>query len=135
MTIHEFAMDQTRLRQVLEFEIREHFPIPLDALSWDHQTLEPRGTCVANSLLTAIKSATAERWLKAAESAGRRVDVLDAGPAALANAHKQSQHRPTHLPRRELESSVAHCGHGIGVWARYQQGQFIGGAPTHAVRT
>ncbi len=80
------AMDQTRLRQVLEFEIREHFPVPLEALSWDHQALEPRGTGEADTLLTAIKSATAERWLKAAESAGRRVDVLDAGPAALANA-------------------------------------------------
>ncbi|HRZ56662.1 MAG TPA: pilus assembly protein PilM, partial [Candidatus Paceibacterota bacterium] len=80
------AMDQTRLRQVLEFELKEHFPVPLDALTWDHQVLEPQGTSQVDTLLTAVKSATAERWLKAAESAGRRVDVLDAGPAALANA-------------------------------------------------
>lgn len=80
------AMDQTRLRQVLEFELKEHFPVPLESLTWNHQVLEPQGTGQADTLLIAIKSATAERWLKAAESAGRRVDLLDAGPAALANA-------------------------------------------------
>jgi len=79
-------MDQTRLRQVLEFELKEHFPAPMEALTWDYQVLEPQGPAQVDTLLTAIKSVTAVEWLKAAESAGYRVDVLDAGPAALANA-------------------------------------------------
>ncbi len=79
-------MDQARLHQVLEFELKEHVPVSIEGLTWDHQVLEPQETGQVDTLLTAIKSATAERWLKASESAGRRVDVLDAGPTALANA-------------------------------------------------
>jgi type IV pilus assembly protein PilM len=78
-----------RWQQVLEFEVRNRIPLPIEELSWDHYVVPDHGEASLESpqsvLVIAAKSFEVERRLALFEEAGIKVGCLQTDGVALHN--------------------------------------------------
>lgn len=81
-------VDASKATQIIQYEAQQNVPFPLEEVVWDYQILGALPSGELEVLLVAIKTSLVEGMFKASESQGLRLDLVDAGPAALANAFR-----------------------------------------------
>ena len=81
-------VDASKATQIIQYEAQQNVPFPLEEVVWDYQILGALPSGELEVLLVAIKTSLVEGMFKAAESQGLRLDLVDASPAALANAFR-----------------------------------------------
>lgn len=81
-------VDASKATQIIQYEAQQNVPFPLEEVVWDYQIVGTLPSGELEVLLVAIKTTQVESIFKAAESQGLRLDLVDAGPAALANAFR-----------------------------------------------
>jgi type IV pilus assembly protein PilM len=81
-------VDTSKVTQIIRYEAQQNVPFPLDEVVWDYQILGTSATNELEVLLVAVKSAIIEGLFRVAESAGLRMKLVDASPAALCNAFR-----------------------------------------------
>lgn len=81
-------VDSSKATQIIQYEAQQNVPFPLEEVVWDYQILGALPTGELEVLLVAIKTTLVEGMFKAAEAQGLRLDLVDASPAALANAFR-----------------------------------------------
>ncbi|MBM3824437.1 MAG: type IV pilus assembly protein PilM [Verrucomicrobia bacterium] len=81
-------VDSSKVTQIIQYEAQQNVPFPLNEVVWDYQILGNTASGELEVLLVAIKSDLVETMYRAAEGAGLRIHLVDASPAALANAFK-----------------------------------------------
>lgn len=80
--------DTSKVTQMIQFEAKNNVPFPLDEVVWDYQIVGAAPTGELEVLLVAIKTDIVEGLVRAAESAGLTVQLVDGAPAALGNAFR-----------------------------------------------
>lgn len=81
-------VDSSKATQIIQYEAQQNVPFPLEEVVWDYQILGALPTGELEVFLVAIKTTLVEGMFKAAEAQGLRLDLVDASPAALANAFR-----------------------------------------------
>lgn len=81
-------VDASKATQIIQYEAQQNVPFPLEEVVWDYQILGNLPSGEMEVLLVAIKTNLVEGMFKAAEAQGLRLDLVDASPAALANAFR-----------------------------------------------
>jgi len=81
-------VDASKVTQMIQYEAQQNVPFPLEEVVWDYQIMGSLPSGDLEVLLVAIKSAIVEKLFTSAESAGLRLDLVDASPAALCNAFR-----------------------------------------------
>ncbi len=81
-------VDASKATQIIQYEAQQNVPFPLEEVVWDYQILGALPSGELEVLLVAIKTSLVEGMFKAAEAQGLRLDLVDASPAALANAFR-----------------------------------------------
>ncbi len=81
-------VDTSKVTQIIRYEAQQNVPFPLDEVVWDYQILGTSATSELEVLLVAIKSEVVEGLFRVAGSAGLRMKLVDASPAALCNAFR-----------------------------------------------
>lgn len=81
-------VDASKVTQIIQYEAQQNVPFPLAEVVWDYQILGTSPGGELEVLLVAIKSEIVEGYFRIAESAGLRLQVCDASPAALCNAFR-----------------------------------------------
>lgn len=82
------AVDPAKVPQVIQFEAQQNIPFPLDVVVWDYQILAALPSGELEVLLVAVKKEFVQELFEAINSVGLRLEVVDAPPAALANAFR-----------------------------------------------
>ncbi|MDW8308809.1 MAG: pilus assembly protein PilM, partial [Verrucomicrobiales bacterium] len=81
-------VDTGKVTQIIQYEAQQNVPFPLAEVVWDYQILGTSPGGELEVLLVAIKSEIVEGYFRVAESAGLRLQLCDASPAALCNAFR-----------------------------------------------
>lgn len=81
-------VDASKVTQIIQYEAQQNVPFPLDEVVWDYQILGTTPSGELEVLLVAVKSEIVEGMFRTAESAGLRIQLVDASPAALCNAFR-----------------------------------------------
>jgi type IV pilus assembly protein PilM len=81
-------VDTSKVTQIIQYEAQQNVPFPLAEVVWDYQILGTSPGGELEVLLVAIKSEIVEGYFRIAESAGLRLQLCDAAPAALCNAFR-----------------------------------------------
>lgn len=81
-------VDTGKVTQIIQYEAQQNVPFPLAEVVWDYQILGTSPGGELEVLLVAIKSDIVEGYFRIAESAGLRLQLCDASPAALCNAFR-----------------------------------------------
>ncbi|MCD6340164.1 MAG: type IV pilus assembly protein PilM [Verrucomicrobia bacterium] len=81
-------VDPSKAAQIVQYEAQQNIPFPLDQVVWDYQILGALPSKELEVLLAAIKTDAVESLFKSAEKTGLRLELVDAGVAAMANAFR-----------------------------------------------
>lgn len=81
-------VDSARVRQMIQYEARQNIPYPIEQAVWDFQIMGALPTGELEVLLVAMKTETIEGLFRNAEAASLKPQIVDASPAALANAFR-----------------------------------------------
>ncbi len=81
-------VDTSKVTQIIQYEAQQNVPFPLEEVVWDYQILGTSATGELEVLLVAIKTEVVEGLFRVAESAGKRLQLVDVSPAALCNAFR-----------------------------------------------
>jgi type IV pilus assembly protein PilM len=82
------AVDNHKVKQIIHYEAQQNIPYPIEQAVWDFQILGALPSGELEVLLVAIKADAIESLFRIADSAGSKIDVVDASPAALCNAFR-----------------------------------------------
>jgi type IV pilus assembly protein PilM len=82
------AVDNHKVKQIVHYEAQQNIPYPIEQAVWDFQILGAAPSGELEVFLAAVKTDAVEALFRAADSAGLRFQVVDAGPAALCNAFR-----------------------------------------------
>lgn len=80
------ATEESKIRQMVQYEAAQSVPFPIDEVVWDFQVVGARGGTDLEVVLVAIKSDIVEGFYRSAEQAGLMVEVIDVAPIAMYNA-------------------------------------------------
>jgi type IV pilus assembly protein PilM len=80
------VVPSTPFRQLVEFEARQQVPLPLSDLIWDYQTAPGPRREDSEVIFAAVRRRLAESLTAAAETRSCKPVLIEAPPAALANA-------------------------------------------------
>lgn len=81
-------VDTSKVTQIIQYEAQQNVPFPLEEVVWDYQILGTSASGELEVLLVAIKTEVVEGLFRVAESAGKRLQLVDVSPAALCNAFR-----------------------------------------------
>lgn len=81
-------VDPGKVTQIIQYEAQQNVPFPLAEVVWDYQILGTTAGGELEVLLVAIKSDIIEGLFRVSETAGLKLNVADASPAALCNAFR-----------------------------------------------
>jgi type IV pilus assembly protein PilM len=82
------AVDNHKVRQIIQYEAQQNIPYPIEQAVWDFQILGTLPSGELEVLLVAIKAEAVEALFSVGEAAGLKLDLVDASPAALCNAFR-----------------------------------------------
>lgn len=78
-------VDEKKIDQIVEFEVKQNVPIPMDQVVWDYQVLPTAGDDM-NILLVAIKKDLLDSLVASVTDAGLQPELIDVAPLAICNA-------------------------------------------------
>ena len=76
--------EESRVRQIVEYEARQNVPFPMDEVIWDYQLIGGTDDEL-EVMFVVIKNDIVEGIIEAVNSVGLKPEVVDFGPAALYN--------------------------------------------------
>jgi type IV pilus assembly protein PilM len=82
------AVDHVKIKQIIQYEAQQNIPYPLDQAVWDFQILGTLPSGELEVLLVSIKADSIENLFATADASGLKLNLVDAGPAALCNAFR-----------------------------------------------
>lgn len=82
------AVDNQKVRQIIQYEAQQNIPYPIEQAVWDFQILGTLASGELEVLLVAIKADAVEGLFSLGEAAGLKLDLVDASPSALCNAFR-----------------------------------------------
>src|SRR5687768_14064331 len=82
------AVDNQKVRQIIQYEAQQNIPYPIEQAVWDFQILGTLPGGELEVLLVAIKADAVEGLFRTGEAAGLKLDLVDASPASLCNAFR-----------------------------------------------
>lgn len=80
------AEEESRVRQIVEFEARQNVPFPMDEVIWDYQLIANPEADELEVMFVVIKNEIVEEITGAVQSAGLEPVLVDVAPAACYNA-------------------------------------------------
>ena len=81
-------VDAAKIKQIITYEARQNVLYALEEAVWDYQVLGANAAGEVEVLLAAVKTETVESLFRTAEGAGLKPTLVEASPAALANAFR-----------------------------------------------
>jgi type IV pilus assembly protein PilM len=81
-------VDNQKVKQIIHYEAQQNIPYPIEQAVWDFQILGAAPSGELEVMLVALKADAAENLFRTAESAGLKIQLVDAPPAALCNAFR-----------------------------------------------
>jgi len=87
--------DAAKVARIMQFEARQNVPFPLEEAVWDYQVLGSHPEAGLEVLFVAAKAGMVESVFQAAEGVDLRLELVDAAPAALANAFRYNYADPS----------------------------------------
>jgi len=81
-------VESSKVTQIIQYEAQQNVPFPLAEVVWDYQILGSAPGGELEVLLVAVKADIIEGLFRVAETAGLRLQLADASPAALCNAFR-----------------------------------------------
>jgi len=81
-------VDTSKVTQIIQYEAQQNVPYPLEETVWDYQIMGAAPSGEMEVLLVAIKADVVEGLFRTADSAGLKLELVDASPAALCNAFR-----------------------------------------------
>ncbi|MCK5801825.1 MAG: type IV pilus assembly protein PilM, partial [Lentisphaeria bacterium] len=81
-----FAADESRIRQIVEFEARQNVPFPMNEVIWDYQLIASENEDDMDVLFVVIKNDVVEQMTAAVQAVGLDPILVDVAPAACFNA-------------------------------------------------
>jgi type IV pilus assembly protein PilM len=82
------AVDNHKVKQIIQYEAQQNIPFPIEEAVWDFQILGALPSGDLEVLLVAIKADAVESVFRTADAAGLKLNLVDATPAALCNAFR-----------------------------------------------
>jgi type IV pilus assembly protein PilM len=86
-----FSDDQTRIRQIVEFEARQNVPFPMDEVIWDYQLVAGTDSEDIDVMFVVIKNDIVEQMTGAVQAVGLEPLLVDVAPAACYNAARANR--------------------------------------------
>lgn len=80
------AEEESRVRQIVEFEARQNVPFPMEEVVWDYQLISNPGADELEVMFVVIKNDIVEEITKAVQNAGLEPALVDVAPSAAYNA-------------------------------------------------
>lgn len=80
------AEEESRVRQIVEFEARQNVPFPMEEVIWDYQLISNPGAEELEVMFVVIKNEIVEEITSAVQHAGLEPVLVDVAPAACYNA-------------------------------------------------
>ena len=81
-------VDSSKVTQIIQYEAQQNVPFPLEEVVWDYQILGSTAAGEMEVLLVAVKADVVEGMFRSAQTAGLRINLVDASPAAICNAFR-----------------------------------------------
>jgi type IV pilus assembly protein PilM len=82
------AVDNQKVKQIIQYEAQQNIPYPIEQAVWDFQILGTLPSGELEVLLVAIKTDAVESLFRTGEATGLKWQVVEASPAALCNAFR-----------------------------------------------
>ncbi len=86
-----FSDDQTRIRQIVEFEARQNVPFPMDEVIWDYQLVAGTDSEDIDVMFVVIKNDIVEQMTGAVQAVGLEPLLVDVAPASCYNAARANR--------------------------------------------
>ena len=83
--------EESRIRQIVEYEARQNVPFPIDEVIWDYQLIGSPEDEELEVMFVVIKNEIVEGVIAAMSSAGLKTILVDFAPAALYNVARAVQ--------------------------------------------
>jgi type IV pilus assembly protein PilM len=87
--------DESRLRQIVEFEAKQNVPFPMDEVVWDYQLIstddEDDGDSEMEVMFVVVKNEQIENITRIIESAGLTVQSVETAPTACYNSARANE--------------------------------------------
>ncbi|MDT8390787.1 MAG: type IV pilus assembly protein PilM [Lentisphaeria bacterium] len=80
------AEEESRVRQIVEFEARQNVPFPMEEVVWDYQLISNPGADELEVMFVVIKNEIVEEITTSIQNAGLEPVLVDVAPAAAYNA-------------------------------------------------
>lgn len=80
------AEEESRVRQIVEFEARQNVPFPMEEVVWDYQLISNPGADELEVMFVVIKNDIVEEITTSVQNAGLEPVLVDVAPAAAYNA-------------------------------------------------
>jgi type IV pilus assembly protein PilM len=86
-----FSDDQSRIRQIVEFEARQNVPFPMEEVIWDYQLVAGDDAEDIDVMFVVIKNDIVEQMTGAVQAVGLEPILVDVAPAACYNAGRANR--------------------------------------------
>ncbi len=86
-----FSDDQSRIRQIVEFEARQNVPFPMEEVIWDYQLVAGDDSEDIDVMFVVIKNDIVEQMTGAVQAVGLEPLLVDVAPAACYNAARANR--------------------------------------------
>ena len=86
-----FSDDQSRIRQIVEFEARQNVPFPMEEVIWDYQLIAGEDSDDIDVMFVVIKNDIVEQMTGAVQAVGLEPLLVDVAPAACYNAGRANR--------------------------------------------
>lgn len=86
-----FSDDQSRIRQIVEFEARQNVPFPMEEVIWDYQLVAGEDSEDIDVMFVVIKNDIVEQMTGAVQAVGLEPLLVDVAPAACYNAARANR--------------------------------------------
>ena len=80
------AEEESRVRQIVEFEARQNVPFPMEEVVWDYQLISNPGADELEVMFVVIKNDIVEEITTSVQNAGLEPVLVDVAPSAAYNA-------------------------------------------------
>lgn len=82
------AVDNRKVKQIIQYEAQQNIPYPIDQAVWDFQIISALPSGEIEVLLVALKTEAVESLFRAAETNRLKFGLVDASAATLCNAFR-----------------------------------------------
>ena len=86
-----FSDDQSRIRQIVEFEARQNVPFPMEEVIWDYQLIASPDSDDIDVMFVVIKNDIVEQMTGAVQAVGLEPLLVDVAPASCYNAGRANR--------------------------------------------